>query len=737
MAGELLAADVIVQEDQPTAATPPSLPTAVAGFVGVTKRGPFGKRLINSWPEFLRIYGGYMAGSDLPQAVYGYFQNGGNQADISRVVHYTDPATPGTKQSAAASVNLTTTGAATQGNVSSGNAEPFALDPGDTAVLSVDGDPDETATFDAAAGSRTGVAGTFPTLFSGGETLQVKVDGGVVQTVTFAAGDQSLVDVLARINMGMIGGYADDDGSEVRLTSDRKGTGSYMEVVGGTAAATLGLAVGSTQGTGDVSNIAAVTALEIKIVIEADTTAEVVVNGDGTFTVRTPTVGAGGSIQIQAASTIDDAAKCDLDNAVHAGTPAGPGNTGSVAAKYDGAWGNAVLIRIAAATSGDAEEFNWYTLENGVVGEFWSNLSTDPTHPNYWEKVVNDPSTGSQLVDLTDLLTGVPPANRPANGDYTLTGGADGLTGLADTDFIGSEAGKTGMYALDDAEDLTLLAIPGRATAAVHQAMIVYCETHRQGQVFAILDSPTGMTAEQVRDYVRTTASLYDFSSFGAFFWPRIRVLNPDETLFTSDANGLVVVPPSGHIMGICARVDGTPGGVHQAPAGTERGRIFGCLGFETDECLLKAKRDVVYPSNINPLTTWSGAPRHVDGNRTLKTSGIFGTIGERRGMSYIERLIKLALAFCRHSNNTKALRRRSHRTVDNIMLGELRVGAFASDVAEQAYWIDFSDALNPPSVVNSKKLIGKVGVAKAKPVDWVIITISEDTAALDEATAG
>jgi hypothetical protein len=734
---ELLSADIILREQAPATSTPPSLPTAVLGLVGVAKKGPFGKKLITSWDEYVRYFGSWDSNSDMGFAAYGYFQNGGRQLYISRIVHYTDPNDSATKTSAASTISLTTTGAATQGSVTTGNTEPFELFAGGDLDLKVDGGGTETATFDAAAGARTGSGGTYSTGFVGGETLLPKIDGGTVQTITFTSGAQTLAQVIDEINPQLVGGYADEVGGELRITSDKLGTGSGVEVTGGTGAATLGMGVGATAGTGDVADISAVSAAEAKALIEADTTAQVTVEGTGAITIKTPTIGAGGSIQVEASSTLDDAGYFDLDNSVHSGSAAGAGDTATVDAKYDGADGDNLKIRIAAATSGDSDEFNWTTLYNDIVQEFWANLSTDPNATNYWETVLNHVTTGSELITLTDLLAGSPPANRPDNGDYSLTGGDNGLSGLVDADFIGSSAGGTGIYAFDEVEDLTLLAVPGRSTAGVHQAMLTYTETWRSGQVFAILDSVLGHTATQCRDYVRTTAAIYNLSEHGAFYWPRMKMLNPNETVYTSDENGLVTVPPSGHIAGVFARTDQLQGGIHQAPAGPVRGIIFGCLGFETDEVLRKEKRDIVYPANINPLTTWAGVPRHIDGNRCLKTDGLFGTIGERRGMSYIERSIKILLSYARHTNNTKSLRRRATRDCETFLTSEMKDGAFASDDPSTAFFVDFGDDLNPPSVVNAKKLRGNIGVAKAKPTDWVIIDISEDTRALDEELAG
>ncbi len=68
--------------------------TSNAGFVGQTERGPTAPRLVTSWPEYQRWYGGYIDPqvSYLPFAVKGFFDNGGQRAFIARV-HSVDAGT--------------------------------------------------------------------------------------------------------------------------------------------------------------------------------------------------------------------------------------------------------------------------------------------------------------------------------------------------------------------------------------------------------------------------------------------------------------------------------------------------------------------------------------------------------------------------------------------------------------------------------------------------------------------
>ena len=54
------------------------------------------------------------------------------------------------------------------------------------------------------------------------------------------------------------------------------------------------------------------------------------------------------------------------------------------------------------------------------------------------------------------------------------------------------------------------------------------------------------------------------------------------------------------------------------------RRRVFPKGTGNVEEVLEEAKRDLVYPKRINPLTTGPGLPRFIDGSRTLKGDGNF-----------------------------------------------------------------------------------------------------------------
>ncbi|GAA1942565.1 phage tail sheath family protein [Kitasatospora viridis] len=60
--------------------------TAVCAFVGFAERGVSNQpTLVTNWTQYTKAFGGFVEGAYLPQAVYGYFLNGGGAAYVVRV----------------------------------------------------------------------------------------------------------------------------------------------------------------------------------------------------------------------------------------------------------------------------------------------------------------------------------------------------------------------------------------------------------------------------------------------------------------------------------------------------------------------------------------------------------------------------------------------------------------------------------------------------------------------------
>ncbi len=96
------------------------------------------------------------------------------------------------------------------------------------------------------AAAAVNTANSEPFSLADAQTLEVQIDGGATQTVTFSTGDfvdignATAQEVADAINADITGGAAEDALGEVRLTSDTEGTGSSVQIVGGTANPALG-----------------------------------------------------------------------------------------------------------------------------------------------------------------------------------------------------------------------------------------------------------------------------------------------------------------------------------------------------------------------------------------------------------------------------------------------------------------------------------------------------------------
>lgn len=746
MSVQLLSSKIAVVEEEPSVRPIVAAPTAVTGMVGVTERGPVGvATLVQSFEEYLRVFGGYTANSDAALAAKGFFETAGDGGFlwVVRTVHYSNNATPSSKTSAAATGTLNTANlAATSGSVLASILGPYVLTPGDTLVLILNGGGPQTATFSATAAQRDSTTGPFALVNN--QTLTVQIDGGATQTFTFltsnfvSIGAATALEVANVINATITGAHATVVSNAVRIKSDKQGTGSSVNVTGGAANGALTFTTGLLAGTGNVANIAAVTVSEVVTILTAAFTPAVTSNVGGAPKITSNTTGGSSSVQISASGTAQ--AKIGFDTASHPGNAAGILATLQVNGKTDGAFGNHVSAVIGSATSGEASRFNLTVQQDGNTVEVYPNVTMDATDANYVVDVVNDTSNGSNLVALTDLFAATSaPNNRPDNVTLTLSGGNDGLSGLVDADFSGSPvvnaAAGTGLRALDKVADLGLLIVPGRATAAVHNAMITYAEATRFGSVFAILDPPANQSAQQMVTYCTSTALLTELSEFGAVYWPRVKIANPNTTVFGAGAT--ITVAPSGNIAGVYARNDvSKPGGVYEAPAGIDFGKLTNVIGLETDEVSDEAKRDLVFPKLINPIVGLPGQAIHIDGARTLKSTGPFPTIGERRGVIFLETSLKSGLLFAKHRKIKTKLLKQIERTIRKFMVEQTRNDAFASNDPKKAFSLDVGPGLNPPSEAFARRVNARIGVATAKPAEFIVLRVGQDTRALEEELA-
>ncbi len=721
---ELGASKVDVREVEPPVRIVTSAATAVAGMVGVAERGPIGSAVrVGSWEEYARMFGGFIPGADLPHAVLGFFQNGGRVLHVVRTAHFQDPDDAASITASAAIAELLAAAVTTAASVV-GTVGPFTLLDGDVLAVAVDAAAPVICMFNGAP-ARLATTAAGPFLLADGMTLEIAIDGAAPQTVAFRGQDFAVItqataaELATVLTAGLVGAGATVTGAgAVEISTTSAGRASQVQIVGGTAVAALLLAGDTAQGTGSVDRLSAVTIAEIDaLLLAAAAGARAELGQPGQLLLRTVSTGPQARLQVQAGTT----QAFGLDLLTHTGsTGVGPA-TLHLRGRDPGSYANRLT---ATVRSGAGATFDVLITEAARTRESFLALSMDPAVARYAPTIINHPRTGSRLIQIEDAgLAGRPP---PAPQSVALTQGADGLAGLSDLDFLGSSVARSGLRGLDAVAELAIVALPGRGSAVAHEGLLSYCEVVRRGLAFAILDAEAGMTADDVVAYVTGAGGIEGRSEFGAVYWPRVRVTNPNPRALGPAED--LIVPPSGHIAGVYARTDGTrDGGVYEAPAGVDVGRLAGVLGAETAEVHDENARDLVFPRRVNPIRG-----RYIDGARTLKATGNFPSVPERRGAIYIARSISAGLDRVRHRNNTPELRAEVHRAVFQFLLSQMNVGAFATRDPRTAFFVDVSDAINPPSSVLDGKLRLRVGLATAKPAEFVIVELSQDMRALE-----
>ena len=263
---------------------------------------------------------------------------------------------------------------------------------------------------------------------------------------------------------------------------------------------------------------------------------------------------------------------------------------------------------------------------------------------------------------------------------------------------------------LDDFEaidEITIVAAPGNLD--VRDDLKDHCE--KMGDRIAVLDTEEtiDLSSANVIDTLKPFTS-----SYAALYFPWIQVYDP-----ASDSN--IYIPPSGHIAGVYARVDGQRG-VHKAPANET---ILGALALKYN--LSKAKQDGLNPDGINCIRKLNGNIR-VWGARTLggDANTEFKYVNIRRHFSYLRDSIDKGTQWSVFEPNDAELWAKIRRNISAFLTNEWRNGALFGATPQEAFFVKCDAETNPPEVRDLGQVITEIGVAVVKPAEFVIFRISQ-----------
>jgi phage tail sheath protein FI len=378
-----------------------------------------------------------------------------------------------------------------------------------------------------------------------------------------------------------------------------------------------------------------------------------------------------------------------------------------LAAPNDVTYFNTTEFRLTAAYGGQTEQFPGLTLEN-VPGRYY----------------VDQINNLSQLIQVVALGAPGPPFLFPSGDDgitVMLTGGGvDGTAAPADDDYIGQDNGpgqRTGLQALIDIDEVSIIAIPGITSQAVQNAMISHCESLQYR--FAILDpDPKSLTPPVGADLngIQSQRNQYD-TKYAALYYPRVVI----ESLLTSTK---IPLAPSGHIAGIYARVDDQRG-VHKAPANEV---INGIVDLET--LVNKFEQEILNPDpvNINVNRDFRSHQRglRVWGARCITSVPQWKYINVRRLFIFIEKSIEVGTQWAVFEPNNEALWARVTQSVTLFLTRVWRSGALLGTKPEEAFFVKCDRTTMTQDDLDNGRLIMIIGIAPTKPAEFVIVRIGQ-----------
>jgi uncharacterized protein len=270
-------------------------------------------------------------------------------------------------------------------------------------------------------------------------------------------------------------------------------------------------------------------------------------------------------------------------------------------------------------------------------------------------------------------------------------------------------------------DEIAIVVAPGITNSVVRSAIVTHCQ-QKTGDRFAIFDCNEKDTASNVNGKDKNGKDKKpDNSNYAAFYFPWIQVFDPATKTMNPNGDGLIYVPPSGHIAGIYARVD-TQRGVHKAPANEV---VFGALGLA--QKISKNQQDGLNPKGINCIRDLNGNIR-VWGARTVggDDNGEFKYINVRRLFLFLRESIDEGTQWTVFEPNTPDLWARIRRNVIAFLTNVWRSGALFGNTPEQAFFVKCDEENNPPEVRDAGQVIIEIGVAVTKPAEFVIFRLSQ-----------
>lgn len=336
-------------------------------------------------------------------------------------------------------------------------------------------------------------------------------------------------------------------------------------------------------------------------------------------------------------------------------------------------------------------------------------------------KFVVDVLSGSSLihVDAATMPGGTHPFLFPSGADgrqlTVTTAGTDVAPNAAAMRGIDNGPGqRTGLRALEEIEDISIIVAPGWGDTSVQDAMIEQCE--RLKYRVALLDPEvvTAGVAPTLTD-IQNQRRRFD-TKYAAIYYPRVIIRD------ASDA--LLAMGPAGHMAGICARIDNERG-VFKSPGNETMRNII-----DLEAIVTKGEHEILNPApnNINVIRDFRNEGRglRIYGARCITSLSDWKYLAVRRLFISIERSIEIGTQWAVLEPNDQRLWDRLIDSIDSFLTRQWRDGALMGAEKAHAFYIRCGTSTMTQDDIDNGRLIMEIGIAPVKPAEFVIVRIGQ-----------
>ncbi len=261
------------------------------------------------------------------------------------------------------------------------------------------------------------------------------------------------------------------------------------------------------------------------------------------------------------------------------------------------------------------------------------------------------------------------------------------------------------LNAFENIDEISIVYAPNADPDQV-QAVIAHCEERKNRIAIIDADRVSNIGTIKPRDK-------YGSSRYAACYYPWVKILDP-----TTGSEKFV--PPGGYVAGIYARND-SERGVHKAPANQI---VLGATDLEFQ--ISQSEQEPLTEQGINTIRFFPGRGILLWGARTLSTDPDWKYVNVRRLIIFIEQSIDKGTQWVVFEPNNENLWANVRATIEDFLVTLWRNGALAGIKPEEAFFVKCDRTTMTQNDIDNGKLICMIGVAPAKPAEFVIFRIGQ-----------